>query len=240
MMKKLINSVTELLIPMFQGGTLSRAVAVLICMLIIIIRAVWPNLRFDDVSLWLFVTAVLVLLIPDIGNLINRIKKFKKGDLEIEFEQSVDQLAEETEELEEEVESESEEEGLYEGLPEKMRTLLRNSAGNPRGALISLAVEIEAELRSLAEEYGSSSAYQASSPSKLVQDLVQNEILSPKVAHIFRDFWSIRNQAVHSRVFEVSEARLFQLVDLGLKLLKILRFQGGASSSSSPSQGPQE
>ena len=66
-----------------------RGTVVALCFILIGLRSYVEDFVFDDISLWLFLIAVIVILIPDIGELVNRIKKFKKGNLEIEFEKHI-------------------------------------------------------------------------------------------------------------------------------------------------------
>ncbi len=54
--------------------------------LLVILKAKWPHFVFDDTSFYLTLLAAFVLLIPDIGDTVARIRKVKKGNLEIEFE----------------------------------------------------------------------------------------------------------------------------------------------------------
>jgi len=215
----------------------SRASVIIACFLIIAIRAIFPNLRFDSISLWLFLITVVVWLLPDLPEFLSRIKRFKKGDLEIEFESQVSELARKTEKVEDEVEKETEtiasNEIQYEGLSPETKSILSKSADHPRTALITLAVEIESELRNIADQNNISGYQRIFSPSRLVQELVTKKILTSNVQALFKDFWTIRNQAVHGLNFEVSQDKLYELVELGIRLLKILKYQGGSSSSSS-------
>jgi hypothetical protein len=217
----------------------SRASVIIVCFLIIGIRAVFPDILFDTISLWLFLITVVVWLLPDFPEFLSRIKRFKKGDIEIEFESRVSELAKKTEEIEEEVEKETEiiasNEIQYEGLSAETKSILSKSAAHPRTALITLAVEIETELRNISEQNDISGYQKILNPSRLVQELVNRKILTTNVQALFKDFWTIRNQAVHGSNFEVSQDKLYELVELGIRLLKILKYQGGSSSSSSSS-----
>ena len=210
------------------------------CALVILSRAIFPNMRFDNISMWIFLIAVIVWLLPDILELLRRIKRFKKGDLEIEFEARVNKLVVKTQEAEAEAdqvpELQPQTDAQYEGLSPDVTTRILDSANNPRAALITLSVEIEAALRDIATDSGISLHPRAFSPNRIFQELVENQILSPKAYDLFREFWSVRNLAVHHLSFELSEAKLYELVDLGIRLLNILKFQGGGSSSGSSSE----
>ena len=119
-----------------------RGTIVILCFLIIFLKTFWKNFVFDEISLWLFIIAVIVILIPDIGELINRVKKFKKGDLEIDFEKHLSSIIIQTDIAERKLE---EAEIIKEDrdIPEDVRAVLEESSRNPRGALITLGVEIE-------------------------------------------------------------------------------------------------
>lgn len=100
--------------------------------------------------------------------------------------------------------------------------MLTAPAANPRGILVSLAVEIEKVLRRIAEYYDIPEARKTTSPHKLMQIMVKRRIISEEIFPLFRDFWMIRNQAVHSAKFKISEEELYRLIDLGIRILRLL------------------
>ena len=176
---------------------------------------------FDEISLWLFIIAVIVILIPDIGELINRIKKFKKGSLEIEFERHIATMVKQTDLAEQKLE---EAEIIKEDreIPEHVRAILAESSRNPRGALITLAVEIEKALEVLAGKYNITNKGRYFSPRYTLERLVKIQKIPKTASELFLDFWEIRNQAIHNVRFQLDQDRLYELVEVGFRILKLL------------------
>ena len=52
--------------------------------------------------------------------------------------------------------------------------------------------------------------------------MVSEKILSKDILASFKDFWLIRNQVVHGTHFELSERQLYELVEIGVRILKLL------------------
>ena len=198
-----------------------RGSIVIFCFIIIFLKSYWTDFIFDEISLWLFIIAVIVVLIPDIGELINRIKKFKKGDLEIEFEKNLDSMVLQTERVEqefEEVEITKEDREI----PENVRAILAESSRNPRGALITLAAEIESVLELLAGKYDITNKGRYFSPRFTLDRLVEIQKIPMTASQLFLDFWQIRNQALHNARFQLDQERLYGLVAVGFRILKML------------------
>jgi hypothetical protein len=182
-----------------------------------------PNLRFDNVSLWLFVFAALVLLVPDIGDILSRVRRIKKGDLELELEGRLDELARRTEAAEEKMGLEEE---LYAVADmREFRQRVAELARDPRGGLITVAVEIEAALRDLSERFGIAPRGRYLSAHRVVDELASRGLLPDELPGLFRDFWAVRNQAVHSLDYEPSPQQLYEILDLGIRILGLLNLR---------------
>jgi len=203
---------------------MNQIIIISICFLIIIARIIFPSMIFDNISLWVLCIGILSLLIPDIGELFGRIKKLKKGDIEIEFISKVLQLAENTEKVEEELLSN---ESLYEysGIPENVKMRIEQNLNNPRAALITLAVEIESVLRNIARKYNINKQDKYFSPKTVVNKLLTEKLISNQTYNLFNEFWFVRNTAVHSRDFEPSQYELYKLVDIGIRILGLLQIK---------------
>ena len=198
-----------------------RGTIVIVCLIIIILKSYMTEFIFDEISLWLFIIAVIVILIPDVGELINRIKKFKKGDLEIEFEKNITAMVKQADLAEQKLE---EAQIIKEDreIPENIRAMLAEASSHPRSALITLAVEIESILEVLARKYDITNKGRYFSPRSTLDKLVQITKIPKTTSQLFLDFWKIRNQAVHNRSFQPDQERLYELVEIGFRILKLL------------------
>ncbi len=205
-----------------RGYGYARYGIAIAAVLAILARMLWPDLKFDEISLVLLVIGAIALLLTDIDGVVSRIKKIKGGEFEIEFDTVLTKLAGETEKLEQKID-EQQAKGLTVSVPATLRSedLLRLTA-NPRGALVAVAVEIERAVRELAEYYAVPAAKKAISPVRVVDELVNRRYIPEELASLTRDFWVARNSAVHSIEFQPSSNQLYELLDLGLRLVRLL------------------
>lgn len=199
-----------------------RYIIALVATLIWLSRIFWPDLRFDTTSLYLFLFAAIVILIPDIGDLISRIKKFKKGDLEIELESKINALANQTEKTEEAIERSDEDEFEVEFIPDENYKRILDYTKDPRGGLVAIAVEIESTINKIARDYQISPKSRYVSPIRAVEQLDGKGILPSELPALVRDFWTLRNKAFHSTDFSLNDEQLYRLLDLGVRILDLL------------------
>jgi len=197
-----------------------RYFVALFALLIISARAIWPSFKYDETSFYLTLLASIVLLIPDIGEIISRIKRFKKGDLEIEIEGKINDLAGKTQQAEENEEIQVDFEAEY--LPEDTKNRIAEYINNPRGGLVAIAVEIEARTNELAIRFQIGSQKKHLSPVKVIDELTGKGIIPKVLTVLIRDFWTIRNKAVHDSKFRLANEHLYRLLDLGVRILDLL------------------
>ena len=189
--------------------------------LVIIARIIWPEMRYDTTSFYLTILFAVILLIPDIGDLISRIKKIKKGDLEIELESKINDLAAKTEKAEEDIEV-SGEAFAFERLPNDLRNRIAEYTQDPRGGLIAVAVEIESKIDEIARRYQIDKQTKYASPIRIIDEFTRRGIVPKELPSLIRDFWTIRNQAVHSTEFKLTNEHLYRLLDLGIRIIDLL------------------
>lgn len=203
-----------------------RYVVSALCLVVIAARMIWPNLRFDQTAFYLFIFASIVVLIPDIGGLVARIRKVKKGDFEMEFDEKVSQLSEEIEKAESKDEGQKEFEGdtvIDDSELEERIQRITDQVSDPRGALIVMAIEIEDAIQDLARKKGIGNVHRYNSPVRVMNELVNRKLIEPSVMAPFKDFWTIRNQAAHSARFRVDKNQMYELVDIGIRVLKLIQ-----------------
>ena len=200
----------------------NRYLVAVLCGLIIISRIIWPEIKFDEVSVIVFAIGILVILIPDIGDLIKRIRRVRKGDIEIEFESLIAELADKTDKVEKEIEVPSENPFTIDISASEIRNRIAKLPINPREKLVTLAAEIEAATLDLAEYYQIPRAHSFISPMMVASELAKRELLPKETPDLIKGFWSVRNQAVHAKNFEITQEHLYELLDLGIRILRLL------------------
>ena len=193
-----------------------------LCIVVILSRIFYPNIQFDNISLWLFLILAISLLIPDIGDLISRIRKIKIGDNEIELTESLNNLSKRTEEVENATQSDKSLGKVIELQNSDIYDKLIGLTDNPRAALVNLAIEIEKILRELAINHKVILFGNYLSPIRVIDELVNKQVIPQELSFLIRDFWSIRNKAVHGHDLELTDRQLYSLIDLGVRIISLL------------------
>lgn len=201
----------------------TKIVLALLAFLIITLRAFYPPFQFDQISFFLFLTAAIILLLPDLSELINRISKIRHGKTEIDFENDLEDLSETADEAQEDVQSEGYQ---IENISEELDEFLSTS-DNPRASLMMLAREIERRVREVATETGIAGENQVISVKDMMEKLVEEEFIRPKTLHLFNDFWTVRNKVVHGAHYEAKDEHIYELVEIGVRLLRLLYSRPG-------------
>jgi uncharacterized protein YutE (UPF0331/DUF86 family) len=202
-----------------------RTIVVIICLLMIVIRAIWSNLKFDNISLIIFTLGLIVLLLPQFRDFISRIRKFRFGDFEVELGEKLKDLAAKTEKVEANVPDISMEQTTYKGISDEIENKIIQASNDPRAALMIVAIEIEKKVRSIADKAEIPEARRPYPINRIINSLAQKEIINSEVVLIFSDFWNIRNQVVHGYHLDLSPGKLYELIEIGIRILKLLSIE---------------
>jgi hypothetical protein len=232
------TSVVESLLCAIECETVRYIIAVF-CIGVIAARAIWPELRFDNISLALLVVAVVASLLPELRGALGRVKKVKVGDVEVELGEKLKALAGKTEAVESSLAQEKRQPIIPEATDDEVSIWLTSAGSDPRAALLLLAIEIEKTARELAT---AAEIPQSSRPyplSKQLAVLAERQVIDPRIVPLFQDFWSIRNSVVHGHHFELSEGKLYELVEFGLRILRLLRTGSGPLQSGLDAASPE-
>ena len=193
----------------------------LLLLAIVVYRLLHGNI-FDYQSVLSVFFATLLLIIPDISELIFRIKKIKVGNLEFEISEKIKELNENVESLENKISIPKSSKKIVDEYSKISEEIL-NSSTNPRLIIMHQASEIERVLRKLHDSpSGKTGKERPLSAIQQVNNLVAISIIDQEIIPIFKEFYSIRNQIVHGRSEEINENTLYQIIDIGQKILKIL------------------
>ncbi len=191
-----------------------------ICILIVFARFIFPALTFDQYSVYLVLIAMLCILIPDLAKLISRIRKIKIGDKEIDLGEQIDRIADKTEEIEVEMSAPGGSE--FERDEQQPAPHIDRYVRDPRGGLIAVAADIEERVQKLVQAYNPTDSRRYISPIRGVEYLAREGYVSEELPILMRDFWTVRNRAVHSSTLLVTEQEIYRLVDLGIRILDLL------------------
>jgi len=76
-----------------------RSLIILLCLILVAVRMIWPDMKVDVISLWLLGIAAFLLLMPKLGVFVPYIKRVKVGDSEIELNEEIKNFGKEMEKV---------------------------------------------------------------------------------------------------------------------------------------------
>ncbi|WP_426332693.1 hypothetical protein ACN9MH_15385 [Paenibacillus silvae] len=193
---------------------------------VIVLRMFFEKIRFDNTSLSILFLLVLILLVPNIQDLILRVKKIKIGESEVEWNEQVKELKESIEEVEESKIDHKEDEtkqtnDTEDDIPnvDYFKESLKPYLDEPRIVLILIAIEIERRVRYLAFDSGTKII---ESHRQALREVVDKNLLPTNILILSDQFMRIRGFVVHGRDDELSNKDIYETANLGLRILKLL------------------
>ncbi|MEC0125348.1 APC family permease [Paenibacillus pabuli] len=214
-----------------------------LCITVIILRMFSDNIRFDNTSLYILVLLIVTTLIPDLKDLLLRIKRFKKGDFELELSEIVQELKDKVEEVEEkqtknlikdnkEPKNDSlNEEDVVKEAPEEYEVStkkvkrdpfeeqIKELIDHPVPLIILISSEIEKRVRLLVLKENNKMYLNHRAAMK---EAVNKKIISKDIWILNEKFMKIRNYAAHGHNSAFNEIEIYEAIELGLRILKLL------------------
>jgi len=192
-----------------------RYIIIIVCIGIIVIRFIYPKLSFDIISLILLGIALVALIIPELEKLFQRAKKIKLGSFELEL----IELNQETEKVEENI---KEPNIKYPGSTE-VYGLGFKITEDFSSDILKLSIEIEKITRSI---FSIGIGEVQKRPLSVVQSIsiLESEgLIEKETSLLIRNFWNIRNKVVHGHDVELNRKEMLAFIDIGLRILRILK-----------------
>lgn len=211
-----------------------RYILGIIALAIIVLRALYPDLKFDTVSFTLLGLACILFLVKDFDGLINRIKKAKIGSVEVELSElskEANEVAEKTRLIKQISISGpafdtmlADEKEKTEGKKSFIKRIQDDKSIRPddSSSLVLLSAEIENKLRELIERKTLLVGNEPISFLSMAKELRDEEVFDKKTFELLDHFWKIRNKIIHSHKEEFSRRERVALFDIALIILGIL------------------
>lgn len=200
--------------------TLPQLIFALFCLFIVIIRFFYPNLKFDSFSLNLIIISTACILIPDLAQLIARIKRIKIGDNEIELREEITYLQEMIQKLENRVFKAGHKEYKREFTSEPF--LVDKYLLYPRAGLIAIAIDIETRIKKMALKHYPKEECDLISPIQLANKLAYRGIIDKEAPFLIKEFWHVRNKIIHGTCRKINAQEIYRVIDLGNRILELL------------------
>lgn len=202
----------------FRLYSLVRLLVAAVFIGLVIARMVYPDLRFDQLSFQLLVVAAIVVLLPDIKDVLSRVRKIKKGDWEIELDDAISQLKQKAEEVKKSLPSKK---NAKNDLVVETFTDYISKADSARSALLLIASDIEKQLRKLAQKVKIEGAT-THSARLLVAELVYQNKVQPELVPLFEDFWSIRSRVMRHTEYELEYEALSDVLGAAIEISRLV------------------
>jgi hypothetical protein len=179
-------------------------------------------LQVDQTTVWLLLIALISLFLPQFLDILKQARRLKTGPFEMELDASIQDLRTKTEAAEKAIEQVSPPAPSGVTLPENLSKRIGESASNPRDLLLAISVEIEQKLKEIANLY-------KILPQPTAQQVVRQLYEAGKVGigevyEAFHEFWEVRNMLVHGNSYRLSDKYLYETIELGLRVLKLLDY----------------
>lgn len=192
-----------------------RYLIALICIGIIIIRIIFPQINFDLISLTLLGVAFISLIINNPEKLLSRATKIKLGSIEFELKE----LNQETEN----VEKHTSESNIKRKKLKKNNDSEFNLSEDLPTDILKLSIEIEQIIKSV---FLIGIAEKHNKPLSIVQSvtiLESYQLIDKETSLLIQKFWNIRNKVVHGYNTRLSKKEMLSFLDIGLRVLRILK-----------------
>lgn len=205
-------------IPSYLSKIQKRWLIIIICLILITLKIVFPNTQVDTNSIWLVGIVALLFVLPDLKSLTPYIKRIRIGDAELELKETIGKVGKEIEKAEDSLDDESDGTVPNE-VSSEIEQVLHESSKDPRAALLLLSSKIEEQVRRRLEQADIAPHY---SVRRSVEIGVKNKIFPQEFLPAFSDFWNVRNQVAHGRAFDVDDTYILSLISLGTQLLRMV------------------
>jgi len=192
---------------------------------IVILREIFPTLRFDGISLTLLGIAALAMVIPRLIELLPPIKKAKYKEFEIEFEKEIKALEHQVVEIEKEaVESEQQGTAKYPPLHttyiDEYQSIISSKEPNIQKVLRA-AILTENIVLQAAKDLNIALKNNVRAPSSIIRILFKEGFITQKEQSVFNSFWELRNKVIHGHLADLSDSQTTRIMSLLWRLITI-------------------
>ena len=161
---------------------------------------------------------MVIIFIPDLSSIFDRVTKVKKGDFELELKE----LNSKVDKVEEDIKHRKSNGKLdYGGIDKDIIDKLELISNEPKALILFIATEIEIRLRGLIKLV-SNNEYLMKNMYQMQKELLKREIITKNQFNLLNEFRDVRNQLAHGIDNNMTEDRLYLFADLGLRILETL------------------
>ncbi len=193
-----------------------RILISMLCLLLVILKMFYNELILDNTSIYLVIIAILIIIVPDLDNVINRVTKFKSGEIEVEL--GINSLSNQVEAVEKEVEKGNIKLN-YSGIDIKTEERLKLISNDPNALILIIGVEIESKMRKFLDVQAGA----VRAANWMLRELEKTEILNKNQIEMISEFKRVKNMVAHGVVKDqITDEQLYEIANLGMRILQIL------------------
>lgn len=192
---------------------------------VVLLRVVYPTLKFDGISLALLGIAALAISLPRLIELLPPLKKAKYKDFEIEFEKEIEVLESQVEAISSEAE-EAELKGIAKYPPlhtayvEEYQSIVSSAEPNMQKVLRA-AILTEKIVFQAARDLDIEIQGNTKSPTVVIKALVEEGAITERESSVFSSFWDLRNKVVHGHMAELTDSQTTRIMSMLWRLITI-------------------
>src|SRR5260370_18234418 len=197
-----------------------RSLIIVVCLVLVIVREVWPHLQFDATTLWLIGVAAAFLLIPDFRIMLPYIKRIKLWEAEIELKEKVEELGDQTEKVQNSVSQGSV--NVAEDVSATINEITKIALVSPKAAFMSLSTQIE-QITNKRLKDNNVDTGQRYIPLPQAIAIGEKEGIFPKeIGLLVKNFWNVRNKVAHGVLSKDEDSILLSLIFTGIDILRLI------------------
>lgn len=215
-----------------------RALIVMLCLVLVIVRLIWPTLTIDWISVVLVAIAALAILLPSydmiwprVAQVLPYVKKVKVAGVEVELTEEIRKLSKDVDDAKDSL-ADKGQFSLSEAFEAARSEVLDVLKVDPRAALMILAARIEQHVMIKLAKHRLREKGNEIPMSRAMKLGVEKGVFPAEVLEPFQEFWSLRNKVAHGQAFEVDSSVIFSLVSVGLDVLKLVSLEEKDGTSS--------
>ena len=192
---------------------------------IVVLRAIFPSLKFDGISLTLLSIAAFAISLPRLTELLPPLKKAKYKGFEIEFEKEIEVLESQVKEItndaeETELTGTAKHPPLHPAYVEEYQSIVSSAEPNMQKVLRA-GILTEKIILQAARDLEIKVQGNTKSPAVVIKALVAEGAITEKERSVFTSFWGLRNKVVHGQMADLTDNQTTRIMSMLWRLITI-------------------
>ena len=191
----------------------------LFCIVLVIIQMFTNGFVINMISLYLIIVASVVVILPDLKEILSRGIEISGGSLKLKLEQMNDDVSE----VEKNIDSKEKENLKYNGIGEEVQKRFDLISQDSEMWILAIGIELEVRLRTLLKD-AFPNYKENTSMYTMQRNLMDIGVLTNEQINLLNEFRVIKSKISHgeSSIKNMSNEELENVANLGMRILKTL------------------